>query len=85
MAGWVREPYLVRMSLPVFVMRNKYSSPLMEYDDFPSSLHEVKCGNPLPWRICPRQGRRLASGFWGLCHASLHLLGDRKMAEYVLR
>ena len=27
MAGWVREPYLVRMSLPVFVMRNKYSFP----------------------------------------------------------
>jgi hypothetical protein len=22
--------------------------PLMEYDDFPSALHEVKCGNPLP-------------------------------------
>ena len=27
MAGWVREPYLVRMSLPIFVIRSRYSSP----------------------------------------------------------
>jgi hypothetical protein len=27
MAGWVSGSYLVRMSLPVFVIRSRYSSP----------------------------------------------------------
>src|SRR5262249_51523779 len=75
--GWLGEWVLLgENELAGFCNAQQVFLPLMEYDDFPSTLHEVRGGNPLPWRIRHRQGRRLASGFWGLCHNSLHLPRD---------
>jgi hypothetical protein len=75
MAGWVRG-LLGENELAGFRNAQQVFLPLMEYDNFPSTLHEVKRGNPPPWRIGHRQGRRLVSGVWGLCHALLHLPRD---------
>ena len=75
--GWLGERILFgENELASFRNAQQVFLPLMEYDDFPSTLHEVKRGNPLPRQIRYRQGRWLVSGFGGLCHASLHLLRD---------
>ena len=82
--GWLGERALLgENELAGFGNTQQVFLSLMEDDDFPSALHEVNRGNPLPEWIRCRQGRRLASRFWWLCHISLHLPRDENGAPDV--
>ena len=73
MAGWVGRALLGENQLAAFRNAQQVFLPVMLYDDFPCSLHEVHRGDPPALRTGHSAGVGLVSGCWCLCHSCLHL------------